>query len=369
MQEFDGIETPIAHASKTPTEAQKRYSQIEREALAIIFGVKKFHRFLYGRKLRLITDHKPLVSIFSPEKQLPVLTAQRLQRYAIILMAYQFDIQYKSTKHHGNANCLSRLWTQTDADFDQFEKRENAETLCNIEEAIDGLPITFEHVRNETLKDSTLQSVLLYAQYDNWPKPSRLSSDLIDFYNQKASLCVENDVILLQRQGVTRVVIPTVMRTDVLRLLHESHWGGTRMKQMARRYRWWPNVNRDSEIIAQNCLICCQTAKAPPAEFQSWPQPKKPWESIHLDFAGPFLGKMWLICVDSFSKYPYITMLNIGQTTSKYTIDALQQIFSFEGLPDTRAGQVHPLVRKSANPQLRTNEKSCGHADLRTLAV
>ena len=50
MQEFDGIETPIAHASKTLTETQKRYSQIEREALAIVFGVKKFHQFLYGRK-------------------------------------------------------------------------------------------------------------------------------------------------------------------------------------------------------------------------------------------------------------------------------------------------------------------------------
>ena len=137
--------------------------------------MKKFHQFLYGRKFRLITDHKPLLSIFSPEKQLPVLTAQRLQRYAIILMNYQFDIQYKSTKDHGNADGLSRLSTQTDADFDQFKKCKNAEILCNIEEANDGLPITFEHVRNETLKDSTLQSVLLYVQYDNWPKPSRLT--------------------------------------------------------------------------------------------------------------------------------------------------------------------------------------------------
>ena len=181
MQEFDGIETPIADASKTQTKTQKRYSQIEWEALAIIFDVKKFHQFLCGRKFRLITDHKPLVSIFPPDKQLPALTAQRLKRYAIILMAYQFDIEYKSTKDHGNADGLSRLSTQTDADFDQFEKRENAKILCNIEEAIDGLPITFEHVRNETLKDSTLQSVFLYVQYDNLPKPSRLNSDLIDF--------------------------------------------------------------------------------------------------------------------------------------------------------------------------------------------
>ena len=75
--------------------------------------------------------------------------------------------------------------------------------------------------------------------------------------------------------------------------------------------------------------------KHPLLSFNLGLNPKKPWEKIHLDFAGPFLGKMWLICVDAFSKYPYVTMLNIGQTTSKHTIDALQQIFSFEGLPDT----------------------------------
>jgi len=73
---------------------------------------------------------------------------------------------------------LSRLSTQTDVEFDQFEMRENAELLCNIDETIDGLPITNEHVRNETLNDSTLKSVLFFVQNSNRPKPSRLSSDL-----------------------------------------------------------------------------------------------------------------------------------------------------------------------------------------------
>ena len=197
------------------------------------------------------------MSIFSPEKTITFVNCSEIATLCHHFngLSIRHSVYCKSTKDHGNADGLSRLSTQTDADFDQFEKRENAEILCNIEEAIDGLPITFEHFRNETLKDSTLQSVLLYVQYDNWPKPSRLSSDLIDFYNQKASLCVENDVILLQRQSVTNVVVPTVMRTDVLRLLHEGHWGGTRMKQIARRCIWWPNVNHDVEIIAQNCLI------------------------------------------------------------------------------------------------------------------
>ena len=82
-------------------------------------------------------------------------------------------------------------------------------------------------------------------------------------------------------------------------------------------------------------MICRQSAKAPAAQFKLWPQSANPWERIHLDHAGPFFGKMWLICVDSFSKYSYVTTMNVGQTTPNHTIDALQQIFSFEDLPTT----------------------------------
>ena len=82
-----------------------------------------------------ITDHKPLVVIFSLDKQLPTLTAQTLQRHAIILMAYRFHIQYKPTKDQGNVDGLSRLSTEIDADFDRFEWRENAKILFNIKEA------------------------------------------------------------------------------------------------------------------------------------------------------------------------------------------------------------------------------------------
>ena len=87
MQKQNDEEKPIAHASKTLSSTQQRYSQIEREALSIIYGVKKFYQYLYSRKFTLITDYKPLISIFSPNKNLPTMTVQRLQRYALTLMA------------------------------------------------------------------------------------------------------------------------------------------------------------------------------------------------------------------------------------------------------------------------------------------
>ena len=105
----DGEEHPIAFASRTLTKSERNYSQIEKEALAIIFGVRKFHKYLYGRLFHLYTDHKPLVIILGPKTAVPTLAAARMQRWAVILQAYSYQVEYRPSKEHGNADALSRL--------------------------------------------------------------------------------------------------------------------------------------------------------------------------------------------------------------------------------------------------------------------
>ena len=100
----DGSERPIAYASRTLSDAEKKYAQIDKEALALVFAVKKFHNYLYGRKFVLLTDHKPLVTLFGHNKTIPPLAAARLQRWAIILSAYAYEIEYKPTCQHANAD-------------------------------------------------------------------------------------------------------------------------------------------------------------------------------------------------------------------------------------------------------------------------
>lgn len=95
---------------------------MEKEALAILFGVKKFNEYVYGSKFHIITDHKPLVQLFHMGKRLPEGTAKKLQRWALFLSDYHYQIHYRPTTQHANADALSRLPAGPDLDFDGSEE-------------------------------------------------------------------------------------------------------------------------------------------------------------------------------------------------------------------------------------------------------
>lgn len=105
----DGSEKVIRYVSQTLSENQRKYAQIDKEVYAIVYGIKKFHQFIYGNKFTLITDHRPLVQIFWPTKGLLVFSAMRMQHYALFLQGYNYTIKYRKSEEHSNAECLSRL--------------------------------------------------------------------------------------------------------------------------------------------------------------------------------------------------------------------------------------------------------------------
>ena len=105
----DGLGRPIAHASRTLSNSERNYAQVEKVALALIFGLSKFHQYLYGRTFILQTNHKPLTTILGPNQGIPSLAAARLQRWAIQLAGYSYEIQFRPTTQHCNADGLSRL--------------------------------------------------------------------------------------------------------------------------------------------------------------------------------------------------------------------------------------------------------------------
>ena len=83
----DGSERPIGFVSRTLAPAEKKYSQLDKEGLAIIFGIKKFHQHLYGRSFKITGDHKPLLGLLGENKRVPVMASARMQRWVLTLAA------------------------------------------------------------------------------------------------------------------------------------------------------------------------------------------------------------------------------------------------------------------------------------------
>ena len=148
----DGTERPIACASRSLTKSDSNYSVIEKEALAIIFGIRKFQQFLYGRRFMLLTDHQPLTLLFGSKKAIPAVAASRIQRWAIQLSAYQYDIKYRKCECHALSRLLGK-GTNVGLHLD-----EESEDVNRIQEA--RVPINAKKLREDTVRGPVLPRVM-----------------------------------------------------------------------------------------------------------------------------------------------------------------------------------------------------------------
>ncbi|UYV72243.1 K02A2.6-like, partial [Cordylochernes scorpioides] len=314
---IEGQERPIMFASRTLSEAEQNYSQIEKEALAIIYGVTKFHQFIYGRKFILITDHKPLVTILGSRSGIPTLSTSRLQRWALILSAYTYDIKFRRTQDHGNADLLSRF----PVGCEEIPGLNDVYALSYVEE----LPITAEEIATETEKDEVLSLAKFYTQ-QGWPE--KVADHLRPYFQRKLELTVDRECLVW---GM-RVVIPPSLRIKMLNCLHETHSGMNKMKAVARSHFWWPNLDTQIEFLVNKCRSCQQSQDGPnKGKWQPWIWSTRPWQRIHIDFANKENINL-IIVVDSHSKW--IEAIPMRETTTRKTIEQLRRLFSSYGLPE-----------------------------------
>ncbi|XP_037505806.1 uncharacterized protein K02A2.6-like [Rhipicephalus sanguineus] len=130
----------------------------------------------------------------------------------------------------------------------------------------------------------------------------------------------------------SRVIIPSLARSHVLALLHAGHRGMVAMNKCARSYVWWPGINKVIEETVGQCRECLSTQKSPPkAPIPSWDRPETPWHTVHVDFAGPLLGRTYLVVVDAYARW--VEVRHVTQATSAVVIDVLRSIFAMFGSP------------------------------------
>jgi transposase InsO family protein len=312
---------PIAYSSKSLTSSQQNYAQIEKEMLAIVFGCHKFHDYIYGLTHILVeTDHKPLESILKkPLHSAPA----RLQRMILSIQKYPLHVTYKPGKELLIADTLSRSPLPDLANELEF-------TNYNIN-ILHTLPITenkLTELKQNTLTDRTLTD-LVHTVKNGWPELKQNAPiGAHPFWNYRDEITYHHGILF---KG-NKVIIPTSMRTAMLKLIHASHLGADRCKRRARDIIFWPGMNAQIEDFINNCSTC-STHKRNNTKEPLLPHstPDRPWEKVGIDLC-EFRGHSYLVMVDYYSNF--IEADKITQTTSDQVIELCKSHFARHGIPN-----------------------------------
>ena len=319
----DGKHVVISYNSKLFNPQQINYSITEKECLALVYAVKKYRHYIYGSHFTVYTDHNPLqflMKIKNPNG--------RLTRWSMLLMEYDFTVEYKPGKKHQNADTLSR-YPYDPAD----EKDEEIVLLINetidlksyqkTDEWCDGLRKIIEN-RSKNSNKYTIKDDLIYRKsYDSNHNP-----------------------ILL-------VCLPKKLRRQVLHDLHDSEIGGGHLGTLktyfkVRKRFFWPNCEKTVRSYIRNCPSCqlLKDEKQPKKGLMQMMDISAPFECCGVDILGPITpsskGHQYIIIfIDLFTKW--LETKAIKNTQS----ETLAKWFCYEIMP--RHGAINRILTDNAS--------------------
>ncbi|KAG1940200.1 retrotransposable element [Pimephales promelas] len=283
-QTQQGVEKPIAFASRALNQTEQRYLVGEREALACIWACERWHLYLYGRAFTLRTDHQALTALLftSGTGHRPL----RLHRWSDRLRQYNFDLKFTP----GRDNVVADLLSHTTPSH----------------------PVI--HITTDT---------------------DRVERDIVQMLHAPLQ-ANKAGVVLLERH-----LCGTRPWKWVLAMAHEGHLGIVKLKQRCRDRVWWPGIDKDIEALVKDCAACLLSGKTghqapPPLQPLAWPS--QPWDHLQLDICGEMQGvphhqRFLVVVYDLHSKWP--ELIATGSVTSLVIINFLDSLFSRWGLPNT----------------------------------
>lgn len=198
-----------------------------------------------------------------------------MQHYAIFLQAFHFDIKYKNSASHANADFVSRLPLKSEC-FTQCDEPDVFEI-----NQIETLPVKVSELSKETCGDPQLIPLLDALKAGKIiPQNLRFNIDQTEFSLQQGCII----------RGI-RVFIPKTLQLKILNELHSAHFGVFKMKGLARSYCWWDTIDKDIERISRDCFNCKKIMNNPKAvPIHQWEKLDEPFQRVHVDYAGPFYG-------------------------------------------------------------------------------
>ena len=227
----DGSNRVVAYARRSLSQLERKYSQVEREALAVVYGCERFHLYIYGKPFKIITDARAIAFIYgNPAPRVPA----RIERWGPRLLPYQFEITHKPGK-------------QNIADFFSRNPVEGATSDHQADEYVNmvvshAMPIALstQTLVTETEKDKVLASLAKVIGQPNATRICKGSKELAKFAGVVEEMTVTNNGTLLKGR---KLVIPKSLEKTVVQLAHEGHIGVVKTKQLLREKVWFPGID------------------------------------------------------------------------------------------------------------------------------
>jgi hypothetical protein len=324
QQQSDGTWRPVFYASRSLTDVERRYAQLEKECLSLTWACERLSDFIVGIPFQLYTDHKPLVSLLSSKRALDDIPP-RIQRMRIRLMRFDYSVHYVAGSQIGTADTLSRFPLNHEPVL--VDSADVIEPY--ISHVVETLPITdvlVDKVLAASASDDVIQRVIAMCT-SGWPKTAdSLPPEVRPYFHSRDEFTVHKGLLLYG----ARVVVPSSLRAETLKALHVGHLGVDKCRAKARASIWWPRISADIERHVTSCQTCLHWAGDHAEPLISTPLPELPWQKVATDLF-ELDGKHYIVVVDYYSRFFEVARLP-GQT-SEYVIKALREIFARFGCP------------------------------------
>ena len=324
----NGATSIVALASRSLTDVEQRYSQTEREALAVTWSILHYHLYIYGSSVTVVTDHKPLLPLFNNSTSKPTM---RIERWVMRLQEYDYNLIYRPGKLNP-ADYMSRHPSPTTKPSSREEKL--AEEYINLI-MYHAVPrtMTLEIIETETANDTVLQQCMSALKNNNWHEIRNKGdnkSDIESLYKVRDELSVTNNNILLRDH---RIVIPRSLQQQAVDIAHEGHQGMVKTKQLLRLKIWFPHIDKIVDQTVASCLACQVSTieKNATAPIVMTNLPNSPWEAVSVDFKELPTGEYLLVVVDDYSRFPIVEL--VSSTSARCVVPKLDSIFAVHGTP------------------------------------
>ena len=309
-------EKPVCYASQALTDAESRYAPIEAEMLAVVFACRKFHLYIYGRSVVVETDHKPLQAISTkPPSQAPL----RLQRMLLSLRGYDVEIRYLPGCKQVLADTLGRAAAPT-VESDAYEEFQEINMVLSILEEL------YEEFQKETKEDPELQTVLTMLRNGWKDTKQQVPLETRPYWTFRDEVATADELLF---KG-TRLIVPKVMRPEMVRQIHKSHLGIAKCRQRAREVLFWTGMSLDVEQMVTYCKVCADFAKKQLTEpldlLYHHHVLGRRYEPICLNFKGSTI-----LSVCYRSKFPEVTKMEYLRSSA--VVEEQTKQFGVHGIP------------------------------------